>query len=521
MDTLLHVTQIKIKKHDLYLTVQHPESVSELRAELFYQNASQNFRHVLPCISRNSRELQIRINTYTLESGENDWNLRIYSTENSDSFVPVLGGRLRMKLILGNYCIKKDNWLFFPMGSTGHRFILRIRPLRKYDSLFFHLKELAAFGLGKLLTPFWKKRHIWLIYEKYCISAQDNGFYFFQYCMQNLPPEEKKNIFFVLDKTSPQWTAVHEYKSNVIPFLSFRHLLYLMTACLYVASDSRLHAFAWKPMPNLISREINRHDIYFLQHGVLALKRVENLFGTRGASSMTYFTASSEMEKRIIEQDFGYRPEQIPVTGLSRWDGLKDKSDPAHPSILVMPTWRSWLEDQSDDFFCQSSYYKEYAALLSSQELREFLHRTQTELTFYIHPKLRKYISDFHTDDSQIKLIPFGSVPLNQLIMKSSLLITDYSSVSWDIYYLGKPVLFYQFDLEKYNETNGSYIDMEKELFGERCITQQELLQKIYEYTENGFKEKPQFAEMRQKYFAYHDHNNRRRTYEFIKSRGY
>ena len=150
-------------------------------------------------------------------------------------------------------------------------------------------------------------------------------------------------------------------------------------------------------MPNLISREINKHDIYFLQHGVLALKRVENLFGAKGASSMTYFTASSEMEKSIIEENFGYKPEQIPVTGLSRWDVLKDKSDPAHPSILVMPTWRSWLEDQSDEFFCQSQYYQEYTALLNDPELQKFLHSSHTKLIFYIHPKLREYISSFHT----------------------------------------------------------------------------------------------------------------------------
>lgn len=122
---------------------------------------------------------------------------------------------------------------------------------------------------------------------------------------------------------------------------------------------------------------------------------------------MTYFTASSEMEKSIIEENFGYKPEQIPVTGLSRWDVLKDKSDPAHPSILVMPTWRNWLEDQSDEFFCQSQYYQEYTALLNDPELQKFLHSSHTELIFYIHPKLREYISSFHTEDSQIRLIPW------------------------------------------------------------------------------------------------------------------
>lgn len=521
MEHSLQVTHIKIKNQHIQLIVSLPTADTKFRAELFCQDSSRTYRHPLHCISRNPQELLLLIDTSILESGENDWSLLLFSDSCPESWTPVLGSRLRMKLILGNYCVRKGGTIFFPMGSTGHRFILRSRPIRSYDSPAFHFKELAAFGIGKLLKPFWKKRSIWLVYEKYCVSAQDNGFYFFQYCMRHLPPEKKKNIFFILDKSSPQWKDTRKYHSNVLPFLSFRHLLYLMTARLYIASDSRLHAFAWKPMPNLISREINRHDIYFLQHGVLALKRVENLFGANGASSMTYFTASSEMEKSIIEQDFGYRPDQIPVTGLSRWDVLKDKADPAHPSILVMPTWRSWLEDQSDEAFRQSSYYQEYASLLNDQDIRDFLHRTQTELIFYIHPKLREYISSFHTEDPLIKLIPFGTTPLNQLIMKCSMLITDYSSVSWDFYYLGKPILFYQFDLEKYNETNGSYIDMEKDLFGERCMTRQELLPKISEYYKKDFKEKPEYAELRKKYFAYHDHNNCRRTYEFIKDRGY
>ena len=41
------------------------------------------------------------------------------------------------------------------------------------------------------------------------------------------------------------------------------------------------------------------------------------------------------------------------------------------------------------------------------------------------------------------------------------------------------------------------------------------------EFTENGFQEKQKYAEMRKEYFAYIDHNNCQRTYEYIKSQGY
>ena len=40
-------------------------------------------------------------------------------------------------------------------------------------------------------------------------------------------------------------------------------------------------------------------------------------------------------------------------------------------------------------------------------------------------------------------------------------------------------------------------------------------------YAENGFQEKAEYAEMRKNYFAYIDHNNCERTYEYIKSQGF
>ena len=217
----------------------------------------------------------------------------------------------------------------------------------------------------------------------------------------------------------------------------------------------------------------------------------------------------------------GYNPDKVPVTGLARWDGLHDTSDPEHPVILLMPTWRSWLEGQNNEIFRQSDYYQHYTALLNSQELQNYLKEHELKLLFYIHPKLQEFIGTFHSEDSQIELYSFDSVPLNQLIMHCSMMITDYSSACWDAYYQGKPILFYQFDLDQYNKTNGSYIDMETELWGDRCAEQAELIQLIKKYAENGFQEKAEYAEMRKEYFAYIDHNNCERTYEYIKSQGF
>ena len=87
---------------------------------------------------------------------------------------------------------------------------------------------------------------------------------------------------------------------------------------------------------------------------------------------------------------------------------------------------------------------------------------------------------------------------------------------------LKRPILFYTYDLDKYkDELRGFYIDMEKELFGQRCTEEQELVEKLEEYIRDEFLEKEVYAAMRSSYFAYRDHYNCERTYAYIAGKGY
>ena len=513
MEKQISITKIKIRHSQILLFLNCSKKPETLQGELRFQNAWLNFCHPVAFYPV-GKSLVCQINTDKLENYDGDWKLTIQ--DSTDTYTPVFNSRVRLALLLGRHFVRKEETLFFPMGGASHSFLLRCRRWQKQDHLTFRIKELTSFGIAKLFARSLKK-HIWLVYEKFCITAQENGFYFFEYCMKN----KKDNVFFILDKKSPQWDYMQQYQKNIIPALSFRHILYLLCADLLISPDGRHHAYAWKPMPNPVTRTLNKQKLYFLQHGVLALKNVDSLFSVDSSSSVDYFTASSEFEKNIIVNRMGYNPDKVPVTGLARWDGLHDTSDPEHPVILLMPTWRSWLEGQNDEIFRQSDYYQHYTALLNSQELQNYLKEHELKLLFYIHPKLQEFIGTFHSEGSQIELYSFDSVPLNQLIMHCSMMITDYSSACWDVYYQGKPVLFYQFDVDDYNRTNGSYLNMEKDLFGDRCTEQEDLVHLIKDYAENGFQEKQKYAEMRKEYFAYIDHNNCQRTYEYIKSQGY
>lgn len=406
--------------------------------------------------------------------------------------------------------------------TADRNFALVCQEYSPYSGLIFRLKERCALVLAKLFCKRLTEKNIFLCYEKYCCMAQDNGFYFFRHCMENdMERKMNRSIYFVIDKKQPDYQErLLPYQDHVIQFMSLKHMVYILAARLLISSDSKAHAYAWRAKESIIlPRVMNRKKLVFLQHGVIALKRVE--FYRKGTNAVNLFVTSNQREHDIIVNEMAYPTEDVIITGLARWDVLEDKGLKER-HILVMPTWRNWLEEVSDLVFMASDYYRNYMSLLNDVRLSRLLEEQDLYLDFYIHPKFREYLSDFSiSNGNRVRMIPFGAEPLNQLIMGCKLLITDYSSVCWDVYYQGKPVLFYQFDVDKYNETTGSYIDMETELFGDRVMTSEELLAQLEAYAKNDFRLPEKYAEMRPRMYAYLDHNNSQRVCQEIMKRNW
>ena len=303
---------------------------------------------------------------------------------------------LKYKLIALN-CICRINSknLIFPYLTKAGTLCFCYKEAGEYDTNFIKLKEVLVYLVYYFFGSIWRKKNIWLVYEKFSNYAQDNGYYFFKYCMENLTPEQKKNIYYVIDKRSPDYKNVKKYDKNVIQFMSMKHMMYSSAMKICVASDSKPHLYKWRSTPSFIVNAISRKRILFLQHGVTALKQVHSLFGKTGSSPMTYFVTTGKVEQEIAVNELLYTEETAPITGFARWDALENKEDKNDRFILVMATWRSWLEDVSDEEFMQSDYYNRYTSLLKSPELARILKEGKARVVFYIHPKFAGYIENF------------------------------------------------------------------------------------------------------------------------------
>ncbi len=430
-------------------------------------------------------------------------------------------GAMAERTLFSGSCRNGENMTVTLYETAKQGFALASQEYSPYSGLAFRLKERLALILFRLFRKQLKQKNIYLCFEKFCCMAQDNGFYFFRHCMES-GMEEKLHgsIYYIIDKKQPDYQErLLPYQDHVIQFMSLKHMIYILASRLLISCDAKPHSYAWGVKESIIlPRIINTKKLVFLQHGVIALKRV-GVYGAKTNNAVDLFVTSNQREHDIIVDELGYAPGNVIITGLARWDVLKDKGlEERH--ILVMPTWRNWLEYVPDLVFEASDYYRNYMSLLNDPRLADLLERQDLYLDFYIHPKFRDYIHDFSIQEGgRVRLIPFGEEPLNQLMMGCKMLVTDYSSVCWDVYYQGKPVLFYQFDVDKYNETTGAYIDLETELFGDRVMTPEELLAKLEEYAENDFRLPEVYAEMRPRMYAYIDQNNSQRICEEIMKR--
>lgn len=473
----------------------------------------------------NFQRITVSLDLHTIEWKSLYWDIFLL-LENADNEgvikLPVSMTalqRMKQKFLYNASYQTAENFYFFPYYTSKRTLAFVNRQREKYDGMDIIFKEFLSVFLYRIAKPYWKRKHICLVCEKFSSMAQDNGYYFFKHCMEhNEEAFLNKKIYYIIDKNSPDRSKLEPYKKRLLDFMSIRHMIYLLAADIIVSSDSRYHTYAMQSRHSIFNRYIKKIPFVFLQHGVIALKRVDNFYGKGKKGGCDLFVVSTNKEKQTIVENFGYEPDEVINTGLPRWDVLKDKSR-GKREILIMPTWRNWLDSVPDKDFEESDYFRHYMGLLNSERLNQILEKYDLEVNFYLHAKFQEYADNFRSISKRIHLISFGEVAVNEMLMRCRMLITDYSSVCWDILYQDKPSLFYQFDIEKYNEAHGSYIDMDTELFGDRAETQEQLLDRLEETVQNDFRLKPEYEKMRGEYLQFKDHEHSRHICEEIKKR--
>ena len=367
--------------------------------------------------------------------------------------------------------------------------------------------------LENIITLLPKNRDIWLIGERLGNSAQDTGWQFFNYCRDTYPNEA---IYFVTKKK--QINTQMKLNKNIVIYGSFKHTIILLSAKVHIFNDSyRDLCKRWDKLRTTKQLEVS----CFLQHGVIAMSKMQGYYNydkmLYRANDVDIFITSSEFEKDIIINEMGHPKDNVYVTGLSRFDNLYKHSSQRGEKIVYIPTWRNWLKNSSDEVFINSQYFKETSAVINM--LTRLKEKVDLEIEICFHHALDKYTHLYHLDNS-LTYVDMSLINVQELIIDTALLITDFSSISFDLAYLEKPVIFYQFDTEEFLDVRGgSFIDYENELFGEKLNDIDSLENKINEYIDNDYIMFDTDKEKARRYFSYRDDKNSERIYNTIKEK--
>jgi len=367
-----------------------------------------------------------------------------------------LNSRLRTLVTMKSFSSR--NILSVISAFTNDEIFITHRIEEEILSRLNSFKRTLTYKVYKTLGK--PKSKNWLLYEFESNAAQDNGLALFEHLRTT---RKDLKVKFIIDRRSPDAPKLKAHGRSIISKYSFRHYWSLLTAQILISSQSRYHGYRLAPpKSDPIGRQMAAKPFVFLQHGVIALKKISfHRSNPRVASDL--FFSSTALEQEIICREYGYNPEEVPLVGLPRFDKLTDKSDSAN-EILVMPTWRKWLQHANAHAFRSSDFFRNYITFLKNSELSEICSTRNIKIKFYLHPVISKHIDCFKDLPAHVEIVSNGEEPINELMMKAKMLVTDYSSVAWDFMYMKKPVAFFHFDLPMYEQIHGAYFDLKKDL---------------------------------------------------------
>lgn len=206
-------------------------------------------------------------------------------------------------------------------------------------------------------------------------------------------------------------------------------------------------------------------------------------FGSRDASNADIVLAQGEFDANILARLFNIDRDKVKVFGLPRNDVLAI-NDPQIKStiknklgieedkkvILYAPTFREFDRD---------SKLNSLIAPPIDIDLWQKKLGDRYVILFRAHYETVK-ILNINFNQYEGFLYNMSNYPiLNDLMLASDLLISDYSSVFFDYSILGRPMLCFAYDYDLYFDNRGLYIDIQTELPGGVIKTEDELISKI------------------------------------------
>ncbi len=383
------------------------------------------------------------------------------------------------------------------------------------------IKLMTASAVVRLFRRDLLKENLWLFQEKHT-EARDNGYHLYRYIKEKHP---EIRAYYSIVKGSPDELKIRDYRTT-IEADSLKHYMFWIAARYSISSQ----AFGAAPYPTehlYRFRQFCRKDqqTIYLKHGIDHNEHTHALDWKATGFSLVCCAAAREQE--YIMQTYGYPADVARLTGLCRYDRLMKAGAPKK-QILVMPTARNWLranivekEATGDEMlrFLQSDFYRNFRALLTDEHLLTSAREYGYTIVFYLHYALQSYTKAFlPLQNETVRIADREHDDVQQLMMKSAIMVTDYSSVFFDFAYMKKPEVLFQFDEAEFRKAHyrKGYFDYSKDGFGPVYTTPRDVADELIRLLGNGCTMASEYIAKAEEFYAFFDDRNCERTYRAI-----
>lgn len=307
--------------------------------------------------------------------------------------------------------------------------------------------------------------------------------------------------------------------AKIIAFGSKLHVILHYAADKILASD--IDSSCWRPRKNATDshyRDLFHASLVYLQHGVLWAHMP--WYYSKDRMRFDKEVISTTFERNNLINKYGFSENDLIEAGMPR-QSLAETTSIAQKKILLCPSWRNYLVGNLSNgirqplksTFINSAYYQQINALLNSQKLIDLLDEYGYELDFQLHPNFKCYMNYFESTSQKISIVS------NASITDYVFGITDYSSMSFDFLYLGKPIVYFVPDYELFRAGINHYNKLDTPLedaFGEFVTTTDELVSAIGRLIKNEGKPLERYKAKCEELFFFSDTGQCDRIYKAL-----
>ena len=190
-------------------------------------------------------------------------------------------------------------------------------------------------------------------------------------------------------------------------------------------------------------------------------------FGAKGKNKTDVMNTQSEFEAAIFSKCFGIPRNHFLKVGLPRNDELANYTEERRREIrkklgisadkkviLYCPTFREYEKDENlGVVLVPPMDLKKWQSKLGDHYV--LLFRAHYEVSKVMDIRENEFVKNFTE-------YPY----LNELMIASDILISDYSSIFFDYSIMDKPMVHFTYDYDKYREKRGMYFDIRDCLSG-------------------------------------------------------